>query len=95
MPRIFLRLDDKFALGAGARSWILYRASHAYPPPRTAPLQARDWRPVAFVRSTKLDLLRYMRQKGCAPFIAAQVALDAMPPTFAAWKAAEQAPEAQ
>jgi hypothetical protein len=82
--RIFLRLNEDFALGADSLQWILYRRHAAVP--EGSPLPLRDWRPISFVHFTKGILLRCMREKGCKPSHEAQVALDGMPPTFEAWK---------
>jgi hypothetical protein len=77
---IFLRLNERFALGADDLQWILY-AIH----PRKG--QPATWDGISFVRSTKDILLRCIREKGCQPTVEAQVALDAMPPTFDEWQA--------
>jgi hypothetical protein len=88
--RIFLRLNENFAVGADELQWILYRRHAAVP--EGSPLLLRDWRPISFVRSTKEILLRSMREKGCKPSHEAQLALDGMPPTFEAWKLAYARP---
>jgi hypothetical protein len=77
---IFLRLNERFVLGADDLQWILY-AIH----PRKG--QPATWDGISFVRSTKDILLRCIREKGCQPTVEAQVALDAMPPTFDEWQA--------
>jgi hypothetical protein len=90
---IFLRLSDKFALGADDLQWILYRSRREEPSPLDAPLKfgrRSEWLPVSFVRSGKDILLRCMRERGCKPCDEAQVALAMLPCTFDAWKAAEQ-----
>jgi hypothetical protein len=81
---LFLRLNERFALGADDLQWILYRASR-HDPDMT---NSHHWHGVSFVRSTKDILLRCMRENGCKPSDEAQATLDAMPPAFAAWKAA-------
>jgi hypothetical protein len=52
--RIFLRLSDRFALGADDLQWILYRKNVAAP----ALARLKDWRGISFVRSSKAILLR-------------------------------------
>jgi hypothetical protein len=82
--RIFLRLDDKFALGADDLQWLLCRAHQRK--------SGMTWDPIAFVRSTKAILLRCIREAGCKPTVEAQLALDGYPDTFDAWRAATPAP---
>ncbi|WGJ15766.1 hypothetical protein QEV83_05770 [Methylocapsa sp. D3K7] len=92
---IFLRLSDKFALGADDLQWILYRSRREEPSPLDAPLKfgrGSEWLPVSFVRSGKDILLRCMREKGCKPCDEAKVALAMLPYTFDAWKAAGAGP---
>lgn len=89
----FLRLDERFALGADDLQWILYKSRHKTGPALDAPLELQDWFPVSFVRSTKEILCRCIREKGCFPSIQAQTALDGIPSTFDAWKVAVPAPE--
>lgn len=88
--RIFLRLNDNFALGADSLQWILYKAKRS----ASDVANVRDWRAISFVRSTKDILLRCMREKGCETCPEAQLALDRIPVTFDAWKAAEPSPSA-
>ena len=64
--------------------WILYRSRRKDAPP----LDARFMRGT-FVCSNKAILLRCMRENGCFPLIEAQAALDGMPSTFEARKAAQ------
>jgi hypothetical protein len=59
--RIFLRLSEKYALGADELQWIVYRSRRKVPSPLDAPLvcgRGSEWEPVSFVRSTKEILLR-------------------------------------
>ncbi len=86
--RIFLRLSDKFALGADDLQWIVYRSRRGGPSPIDAPLvfgRGGEWLPVSFVSSTKEILLRCCGQVTCDE---AKVALAGYPSTFRAWKAA-------
>jgi hypothetical protein len=49
--RIFLRLDDKHALGADELQWILYRSNRKIPSPIDAPLKVErhgEWRGISF-----------------------------------------------
>jgi hypothetical protein len=85
--RIFLRLDDKHALGADDLQWILYRANgrdRVIDPP----LELKYWRAISFVRSTKAILMRCIREAGCVPLCRAALALESYPDTFDAWKVA-------
>ena len=62
--RIFLRLSEKFALGADELQWILYKANgrdQVIDPP----LEPRYWHAISFVSSTKNILERCMREAGC------------------------------
>jgi hypothetical protein len=60
--RIFFRLGENGAMGTVDLQWILYRRSTRKDP--RAPWQGLDWSPVSFVRSTKVVLVRCMREKG-------------------------------
>jgi hypothetical protein len=54
--RIFLRLSEKYALGADDLQWIVYRSRRKVPSPLDEPLKCgrgSEWEPVSFVRSTK------------------------------------------
>jgi len=70
--RIFLRLNENFALGADELQWILYRR----PPRKGLP---DSWDGISFIRSTKAILLRCMREKGCFPDGTAATAVAALP----------------
>jgi hypothetical protein len=83
--RIFLRLCDKYALGADDLQWILCRRHQRQGKPDT-------WDGISFVSSTKDILLRCIRESGCVPDGTAAAALESMPSTFAAWKAAVPSP---
>jgi hypothetical protein len=86
--RIFLRLSEKYALGADDLQWIVYRSRRKVPSPLDAPLvcgRGSEWEPVSFVRSTKEILLRCCGPMTCDE---AQLALARYPSTFDAWKAA-------
>jgi hypothetical protein len=65
---LFLRLNERFALGADDLQWILYRASRRDPDMTNS----HHWHGVSFVRATKDMLLRCMREKGCKPSDEAQ-----------------------
>lgn len=77
----FLRLNDRFALGADDLQWILCRLHKRCGRPDT-------WDAISFVSSTKNILLRCIREAGCIPDGTGPDALDTLPPTFGAWKAA-------
>jgi hypothetical protein len=84
--RIFLRLSDKYALGADDLQWIVYRSRRKVPSPLDEPLKygrGSEWEAVSFVRSTKEILLARCGQITCDE---AQVALAGYPSTFDAWK---------
>jgi hypothetical protein len=87
--RLFLSLNERYALGCDDLQWMLYRAN-CHDPSMT---KITDWRPISFVRSTKAILLRCIREKGCKPSREAQAALDGLPPTFDTWKASMLADE--
>jgi hypothetical protein len=85
--RVFLRLSEKYALGADELQWILYRANgrdHVADPP----LELKYWRAISFVSSAKAILHRCMREAGCVPVCRAASELAGYPGTFDAWKAA-------
>src|ERR1700730_17718056 len=89
---IFLRLSDKYALGADDLQWIVYRSRRAVPSPIGASLRCgrcSEWEPVSFVRSTKEILLCCCGPVTCDE---AQLALEGYPRTFDAWKATHSAP---
>jgi len=69
----FLLLSPKLGVGADSEQWIVL----TYRAPR--------WRPVSFVGSTKAVLLQCLREKGAD---IAPNALDSLPDTFQAWRAA-------
>jgi len=83
--RIFLRLDEKSALGADDLQWIVYTSRTKVPPPS---LESKHWRPDSFVRSTKAILMRCI---GGGLTDTARLALEGYPDTFDAWKAAVSA----
>ena len=85
---IFLRLSGRLALGADDLQWILYKSRRKEPP---AELDIREWRPIAFVSSTKDILLRCIRESGLDEDTAGS-ALEGYPSTFGAWKATQSAP---
>jgi hypothetical protein len=90
---IFLRLSDKYVLGADDLQWIIYRSRRAIPSPLDEPLKCgrgSEWEPVSFVRSTKEILLARCGPVTCDE---AQLALAGYPDTFDAWKAAGAARE--
>ncbi len=62
--RIFLRLGANGALGADGLQRIFYVPTRSEVPPLDAPLNARDWKAVSFIRSTKAILLRCIQEKG-------------------------------
>lgn len=87
--RIFLRLDDRHAIGADDLQWVLYRAKRPVPTDAALVLErGGPWRGISFVRSTKAILLRCIREAGCKPCSQAHPALESLPATFDAWKAA-------
>ena len=87
--RIFLRLGDRLALGADGLQWILYKSrAKAWAPS----LGQKHWTPISFVSSTKEILLRCIRESGLDDDTAAS-ALESLPSTFDAWKAAPSCQE--
>jgi hypothetical protein len=90
--RIFLRLNDRLALGADDLQWILYSSIRKAPPLFDAPLVPGEWRTIASVSSTRDILARCVRESGFGEHTAAS-AVESLPSTFAAWKAAKASPE--
>jgi hypothetical protein len=91
---IFLRMNQKFALGADDLQWILYKSCRKEPSPIEAHLvfgRGGEWEPVSFVSSTKEILFRCMREADCKPCEEAQVALERYPDTFRDWEGARHA----
>jgi hypothetical protein len=82
--RIFLQLNDKWALAADQRQWVLLTAEK-----RGLQAQKRHrrspWRAEAFIASSKAILLRVVAEKGIEPTPEAQAALYGLPATFRAW----------
>jgi hypothetical protein len=58
--RIFLRLNDRLALGADDLQWILYRSRRVVAPD----LSIGNWQPIAFVSSSRDILARCVRESG-------------------------------
>jgi hypothetical protein len=87
--RIFLKLNDRLALGADDLQWILYKSS------RNKKSGALNWTPISYVSSTSTKdiLLRCVRESGLGDSTAAS-ALESVPSTFDAWKAAVEPPDA-
>ena len=86
--RIFLRFGDRLALGADSLQWILYKSrAKAWAPS----LGQKHWTPISYVSSTKEILLRCIRESGLGEATAAS-ALESLPSTFEAWKAATTTP---
>ena len=80
--RIFLRLGVNGALGADELQWILYRTRLKEPPPLDAPLIGRDWNPVLYVRSTKSNLARSIREYSIELSPDGRIALDRLADSF-------------
>ena len=57
------------------------------PPPLDAPLLARDWKSISFVRSTKAILVRCIREKGIELSAEGRITLDRLADSFDAWRA--------
>jgi hypothetical protein len=81
--RIFLRLNDRLALGADDFQWILYRSRAAI----ALDLSARNWVAIAFVGSTRDILAGCVKESGLGDATALS-AVAGLASTFAAWKAA-------
>ena len=82
--RIFLRLSEKYALGADDLQWIVYRSRARFAPD----LDRRHWLAIAFVSSTREILARCVRESGFGDDTALS-AVSMLPSTFGAWKAAK------
>jgi hypothetical protein len=74
-----LRLGDRLALGADDLQWIVLRARH-----HRGQLK---WQAVAFVRSTRGVLTRVIRETGAELSPDGEAALNALEPTYDAWRA--------
>jgi hypothetical protein len=85
---IFLRLGDNGALGTDGLQWVLHKPVRRIPPPPGAPLVSKDWRPVAYVHSTRAILVRCMERAGINLTDAALTELVSYGDTFDDWKAA-------
>ena len=75
--KIFLQLNDRWALGYDPLQWMLMRAKNRR--------GQRDWQPMAFIGSTKCVLRRCLREKDAELTSEAEADLDAMPDTFKKW----------
>jgi hypothetical protein len=84
--RIFLRLSERWALGADDLQWILYKPRREETP---SELSSRSWFPVAFVSSHKRHLLRHIRENRPQDEDTAASALASYPDTFGEWQALE------
>ena len=71
--RIFLRLGDHWALGYDDLQWIVMQ----YRPPR--------WRPVSYVTTKKVVLMRVLEEKGVVVTPDALTTLNRLPETFREW----------
>lgn len=76
--RIFLRLNDKWALADDSQQGVVLKAEKRH---RRAP-----WRAVSFIGSTKDVLLRVVGEKGIKLTPEARAAPDALPDTFKQWR---------
>jgi len=81
--RIFLKLNDRLALGADDLQWILYRSRKLVVPD----LSPGNWSPIAFISSTRDILARCVRESGFGDDTALS-AVAGLASTFDAWKAA-------
>jgi len=82
MTNIVIRLCDDWALGYDNQQWIVYK--------RRQQQGKTAWRPMSFIASKKLVLLRVIAELGCVPTADAQRDLDQLPDTFRAWLAGQQ-----
>ena len=85
--RIFLRLNDGWALGYNPLQWMLMRARKRR--------EQTYWQPVAFIATEKRILRRVLREKGVEPTPEAAEYIDAMPDTFREWYAQRESADAQ
>jgi hypothetical protein len=79
---IFLKINDKFSVGADSLQWIAYRT------------RGNRIIPVAFISSTKLILLRCLKEAGCDEHKTA-LALEGIPTSFKEWMANRLASQAR
>ena len=79
--RVFLRLNEGWALGYDRNQWIVMRSKSDRSKPR------QGWRAIAFVGSTRAVLMRVLRENGAEIAPDARVAVDSLPETFLEWLA--------
>jgi hypothetical protein len=82
--RFILLLADGYALGADNNQWMLLR-------PRKRHAET-VWQPVAYIASTKTDLLLSMAEKDIQLTEDAQVRLNGLPERFLDWRPAMRNP---
>ena len=75
--RLLFPLSDGWSLGADNNQWMLLRGRN-----RRAEVA---WQPVAYIGSTKTNLLLCMAEKGIQITADAQVQLDELPERFLDW----------
>ncbi len=80
-PKNPTTISDGWALGWDRLQWILYR-SEMYARGDSLSTPSVRLRGVRFVMSTKVILLRCIREKGCVPDAAGQAFLDTLPNRF-------------
>jgi hypothetical protein len=84
--RILFKLSETAAIGSDDLQWILYRATGRKTRRPNRPLDG--WQGISFVRSTKVILLRCVREKGLEVSPEGWKLLAALPDTFDGWKSA-------
>ena len=80
--RFIFQLTEGWALGADDNQWMLLRARKRH--------AETIWQPVAFIASTKTNLLLCMAEKGIQITADAQAKLDELPERFLDFRPAMQ-----
>lgn len=73
--RLFLQLNNKWALAADRQQWVVMRWKGT----------AQGWRLISFVASNKGVLMRVLSERGVKPTPEAEAVLDTLPDTFRKW----------
>ena len=80
--RLLFKLSDGYALGADDNQWMLMRGRKRH--------ADAVWQPVAYIASTKANLLLCMAENGVQLTVGAQAQLGELSEHFLDWRAATQ-----
>ena len=90
--RMVIRLSENWAVLADDLQWILAKAQKQGPGRRKPDPPVR-WRGLSYIASTKVILLRCVREKGAVVDPDGSRALDALPDTFREWRQRQSMPD--